>query len=97
MKYIKRFLISHKKKEKHSRMLFDKKDEKWEISNIFILILQTKLRARAWNLRSTDVSNKEIRYIYLKAIRCAFHRNILHLPIRAYDAVPLEIYWRTYR
>jgi hypothetical protein len=35
------------KAEKHSRRLFDKKDEKWEISNIFILILQTKLRARA--------------------------------------------------
>jgi hypothetical protein len=47
MNCIKRFFISHKKKGKHSRMLFDKKDEKWEISNIFILILQTKLRARA--------------------------------------------------
>jgi len=47
MKYIKIFFIPHKKKGKHSRRLFDKKDEKWEISNIFILILQTKLRARA--------------------------------------------------
>ena len=92
MKYIKSFFIFHKKKEKHRHGLFDKKDEKWEISNIFILILQTKLRARAWNLHSTNVSNKEIRYIYLKAIRFAFHRNILHLPIRAYDAVSLEIY-----
>ena len=42
-----RFLYFCKKKEKHRHGLFDKKDEKWEISNIFILILQTKLRARA--------------------------------------------------
>ena len=45
--YIKRFFIFHKKNDKRSRRLFDKKDEKWEFSNIFILILQTKLRARA--------------------------------------------------
>lgn len=47
MKYIRRFFIFRKKKEKHRHGLFDKKDEKWEISNIFILILQTKLRTRA--------------------------------------------------
>ena len=47
MKYIKCFFIFHKKEGKCCRRLFDKKDEKWEISNIFILILQTKLRARA--------------------------------------------------
>ena len=44
------FLFLTNKNGKDSRRLFDKKDEKWEISNIFILILQTKLRARAWIL-----------------------------------------------